>query len=79
MGAGLADVPEARLSAEGVTRLRNGNPGAVTLTDAEYGDIAWGSDRGRAVGFGVYRAGLLHPTRVFVAPAVPATAAEAGR
>jgi tRNA pseudouridine55 synthase len=62
---GLADLPEARMSAEGAQRLRNGNPGAVTHTDAAYGDTAWASERGRAIGLGTYRAGLLHPTRVF--------------
>lgn len=63
--AGLSALPEARLSPEGVTRLLNGNPGAVTQTDAGYGDLAWASDRGRAIGIGTYRAGMLHPTRVF--------------
>lgn len=62
---GLADLPEARLSPDGVARLRNGNPGAVTRTEAEYGDVAWASDRGRAIGLGTYRAGHLHPSRVF--------------
>ncbi|MEL6204582.1 MAG: tRNA pseudouridine(55) synthase TruB [Pseudomonadota bacterium] len=64
--AGLADLPEARMSPDGVTRLQNGNPGAVTHTAAEFGEIAWASDRGRAIGLGTYRAGLLHPSRVFV-------------
>lgn len=63
--AGLGGLPEARLSPEGVTRLRNGNPGAVTRTDAGYGDLAWASDRGKAIGLGTYRSGMLHPTRVF--------------
>jgi tRNA pseudouridine55 synthase len=65
---GLADLPEARLSADGAARLRNGNPGAVTRTEAGYGDVAWASDRGRAIGLGTYRAGMLHPSRVFHLP-----------
>jgi tRNA pseudouridine55 synthase len=62
---GLADVPEARMSPAGAARLRNGNPGEVTHTAAAYGDTAWASERGRAIGLGTYRGGLLHPTRVF--------------
>ncbi|MEM1430065.1 MAG: tRNA pseudouridine(55) synthase TruB [Pseudomonadota bacterium] len=63
---GLADVPEARMSPAGAMRLQNGNPGEVTHTTASYGDLAWASDKGRAIGLGVYRGGLLHPSRVFV-------------
>lgn len=63
---GLADLPEARLSAEGAMRLRNGNPGQVIATEAAPGDLAWGSDRGQAVGFGTYMGGMLEPARVFV-------------
>jgi len=66
---GLAGLPEARLSPEGALRLRNGNPGAVTRTDAGYGDTAWASEHGRALGLGTYRAGYLHPSRVFHLPA----------
>ena len=62
---GLREVPEARLSPAGAARLRNGNPGEVTHTSADYGDTVWASDRGRAIGLGVYRGGLLHPSRVF--------------
>ena len=62
---GLADLPEARMSPAGANRLRNGNPGEVTHTDAAFGDVAWASEGGRAIGLGTYRGGLLHPTRVF--------------
>ena len=62
---GLSEAPEARLSPAGAARLRNGNPGEVTDTSADYGDTVWASDRGQAIGLGVYRAGLLHPSRVF--------------
>ncbi len=63
--AGLVDLPEARMSPAGAVRLRNGNPGEVTHTVASYGDLAWASEAGRAMGLGIYRGGLLHPSRVF--------------
>lgn len=63
---GLDDLPELRCTAEGAARLRNGNPGMVIASDAEYGDTAWASLDGRAVAVGTYRSGELHPTRVFV-------------
>ncbi|WP_422075909.1 tRNA pseudouridine(55) synthase TruB [Tranquillimonas rosea] len=63
--AGLADLPQVRLSAEGAMRMKNGNPGAVVSADATFGDVAWGSYQGQPVGIGTYRAGALHPSRVF--------------
>jgi tRNA pseudouridine55 synthase len=63
--AGLADLPELSATAEGAARLRNGNPGMVIASDMEYGDEAWASFEGRAVAVGIYRAGELHPARVF--------------
>ncbi|MEL7183941.1 MAG: tRNA pseudouridine(55) synthase TruB, partial [Pseudomonadota bacterium] len=62
---GLADLPELRTTDIGATRLRHGNPGEV-LEGADYGDSAWASLRGEAIAVGTYRAGLLHPSRVFV-------------
>jgi tRNA pseudouridine55 synthase len=62
---GLADLPELPATAEGAARLRKGNPGMVIASDAENGDRAWASFQGRAVAVGIYRAGELHPTRVF--------------
>ncbi|MBU2999225.1 tRNA pseudouridine(55) synthase TruB [Roseovarius nubinhibens] len=64
---GLDDLPELRATAEGAARLRNGNPGMVmAANDVEYGDECWASHEGRAVAVGVYKAGELHPSRVFV-------------
>ena len=63
--AGLGDLPELPATAEGAARLRNGNPGMVIASDADYGEEAWASFEGRAVAVGVYKAGELHPTRVF--------------
>ncbi|EEX16494.1 tRNA pseudouridine synthase B [Citreicella sp. SE45] len=65
---GLADLPELRCTPEGAVRLRNGNPGMVIPGDVEYGDEAWASLDGRAVAVGIFKAGELHPNRVFVEP-----------
>jgi tRNA pseudouridine55 synthase len=62
---GLQDLPEVRATPEGATRLRNGNPGMVIASDVEYGDEAWASLEGKAVAVGRYKAGELHPSRVF--------------
>lgn len=62
---GLQDLPEVKATAEGAIRLRNGNPGMVIAQDVEYGDEAWASYEGRAVAVGRFKAGELHPARVF--------------
>jgi tRNA pseudouridine55 synthase len=61
---GLADLPEFPATPEGATRLRNGNPGMV-LANAEWGTEGWASLNGQAIAVGHYRAGELHPSRVF--------------
>ena len=62
---GLEDLPEVKATAEGAAKLRNGNPGMVFASDAEYGDECWASLDGKAVAVGIYKAGELHPSRVF--------------
>ncbi|WP_415919268.1 tRNA pseudouridine(55) synthase TruB [Tateyamaria sp. SN6-1] len=62
---GLAELPELRATPEGAVRLRNGNPGMVMASDVEYGDEAWASLDGVPVAVGRYKAGELHPARVF--------------
>ncbi len=62
---GLADLPELRCTPEGAAHLRHGNPGMVLTGNVEYGDEAWASLNGKAVAVGRYRAGVLHPGRVF--------------
>lgn len=62
---GLTDLPELRCTPEGATRLRNGNPGMVIASDVEYGEECWASLDGKAVAVGIYKAGELHPSRVF--------------
>lgn len=69
---GLADLPELKCTPQGAVRLRNGNPGMVMASDVEYGDEAWASLDGQAVAVGTYKAGELHPSRVFNKPAEPA-------
>ncbi len=61
---GLKDLPEVRATAEGATRMRNGNPGMVVTSKCDYGDICWASFEGQAVAIGTFKAGELHPTRV---------------
>ena len=61
----LADLPELPATPEGAVRLRNGNAGMVLTSSAQYGDEAWASYQGSAVAVGVYKAGELHPNRVF--------------
>jgi tRNA pseudouridine55 synthase len=62
---GLGDLPELRCTAEGAAKLRHGNPGMVLTSSAEYGDEAWASLDGKAIAVGIYKAGELHPSRVF--------------
>lgn len=65
---GLTDLQELTCRPEAAARLRNGNPGMVVASDLEYGDEAWVSCNGVPIAIGIYRAGELHPSRVFVAP-----------
>jgi tRNA pseudouridine55 synthase len=61
----LADLPELKATEAGGARLRNGNPGQVLPGPVEYGDLAWASHGGEPVAVGRFRAGELHPERVF--------------
>jgi tRNA pseudouridine55 synthase len=61
----LADLTELPCSPEGAAKLKNGNPGMVLSSSAAYGDAAWASYQGRPVAVGIYKAGELHPSRVF--------------
>ena len=62
---GLADLPELPTTAEGAAKMRNGNPGMVIASNAEFGDTAWASHQGSPVAVGTYKSGELHPSRVF--------------
>ncbi len=63
---GLSELPELPCTAEGATKLRNGNPGMVITSEVNYGDEAWASFQGQAIAVGTYKAGTLHPARVFL-------------
>ncbi|MEC7670531.1 MAG: tRNA pseudouridine(55) synthase TruB, partial [Pseudomonadota bacterium] len=63
---GLADLPEVTCPPESVTRLRNGNPAVVIASDVEYGEECWASLNGKPIAVGRFKAGELHPSRVFV-------------
>ncbi|MEM6578520.1 MAG: tRNA pseudouridine(55) synthase TruB, partial [Pseudomonadota bacterium] len=63
---GLDALPRMICSETEAMRLRNGNPGAVSGEALEYGDECWAAHDDQAIAVGRYRAGLLHPTRVFV-------------
>ncbi|MCV6594233.1 MAG: tRNA pseudouridine(55) synthase TruB, partial [Silicimonas sp.] len=64
--AALVDMPCVQASAEGAMRIRNGNPGMVLASEAEYGETCWAAHQGKPVAIGTYMAGELHPLRVFV-------------
>ncbi len=64
--AGVHDLEELHCTAEGAAKLRNGNPGMVIASDVEYGEECWASLNGEPVAIGTYKAGELHPSRVFV-------------
>ncbi|NNE82060.1 MAG: tRNA pseudouridine(55) synthase TruB [Silicimonas sp.] len=63
--AGLTDLTHLPATAEGAARIRNGNPGMVLASDADYGELCWTSHQGEPVAVGTYMAGELHPVRVF--------------
>lgn len=65
LSEGLTSLPELNATHEGATRLRHGNPGMVIASHVDYGDEAWASHAGQPVAVGVYKAGELHPSRVF--------------
>ncbi|MCH2094282.1 MAG: tRNA pseudouridine(55) synthase TruB [Rhodobacteraceae bacterium] len=64
---GLSDLPRAVCTPEAAVRLRNGNPGMVMATGIDYGEECWAALEGQAVAVGRFKAGELHPNRVFVA------------
>ena len=65
---GLVDLPMVRCSPEAAAKLRNGNPGMVIAHNIEYGDECWAACDGQAVAVGRFKAGELHPARVFNLP-----------
>lgn len=66
MDIALDCMPEVKATDESLARLKNGNPGLVIAHDVEYGEECWASHDGVPVAVGHYKAGELHPNRVFV-------------
>lgn len=65
--AGLTDLPEVRIGAAEMGRLRNGNAVAgVPQEPLDFDDDCWASAQGSAVALGRWQGGLFHPARVFV-------------
>lgn len=62
---GLSGLPELRCTLAEANRIRTGRPGKVFGEMLDYGETAWVSCKGTAVGIGTYRGGELHPDRVF--------------
>lgn len=63
---GLDGLPQVSVNDVSVTRLKNGNPAPVVpIGDIEFGDECWASHNDQLVAVGVYKAGELHPNRVF--------------
>jgi len=62
---GLADLPMVTCTPQGAERLRNGNPGMVVAYDIDYGEECWASFEGQPLAVGRFKAGELHPSRVF--------------
>ncbi len=63
---GLADLEMVSCPASSLVKLRNGNAATVIASGIEYDQEVWASHDGQAVAVGHYRAGELHPSRVFV-------------
>lgn len=62
----LADVPELACPPALATRLLNGNPMPLPGAGLADGETAWASRNGTPLAVGTWRAGALHPSRVFV-------------
>jgi tRNA pseudouridine55 synthase len=66
VAAGLADLPEVPVHSGQAEQLCNGQPAPAPGAVLKYGDTAWASLDGVPVAIVTYKAGLLHPERVFV-------------
>ena len=65
--AALAHLPELVCAAAAAERLANGNPVALPTAGLAEGDAAWARRAdGAPLAVGTWRAGALHPSRVFV-------------
>ena len=66
VSAALAPLPRVDLHPDEAARLRNGNPVEARGMAPDYGTTCWAALDGEAVAIGTYRAGRIHPQRVFV-------------
>lgn len=64
VAAGLHDLIELPVPEAAARRLTAGNAAPVVAGGLDWGDEAWASFDGLPVAIGVYRGGMLHPTRV---------------
>lgn len=73
IAAGLDDIPALTVNREAAAALRLGRAaaaiGAVSGREISYGDVVWAAWQGAPVAIGVYKGGLVHPSRVFAEPA----------
>ncbi|MFT4792969.1 MAG: tRNA pseudouridine55 synthase [Paracoccaceae bacterium] len=65
--AGLNDLEEHVVDAVAAAHLRQGRAGKTRFA-GEYGDEVWASHDGAPVAIGTWKAGEIHPSRVFPAP-----------
>ncbi len=63
--AGLTGLPCCTCSPEASARIRNGNPGDVIASDADFGETVWVRCGETPVALGTYLDGRVQPTRVF--------------
>jgi len=62
----LSHLPSFDLAESEVARTRNGNPVEARGLSLAYGETCWAALNGEPVAIGTYKAGALHPSRVFV-------------
>lgn len=65
VATGLDDIPALAVPEAIAALLRQGRAVPVPGSSLADGDIAWAECQGQPVAIGVFRAGLLHPDRVF--------------
>ena len=63
---GLISLPKLTCPFESVQKLRNGNAAPVIANEVSHGLACWVSHEGQPIAIGEYRAGYLHPNRVFL-------------
>ena len=63
---GLTGLTKLHCSAESVKKLQSGHPVPTIEKLAVYKDRCWVAYDGKPIAIGEYRAGVFHPTRVFV-------------